>query len=221
MARLSNIPVALDPKVKPLDPVKLTPEQRRLAFSNREEWLNAAAQRLRPWLASRGYTLGNPYLSVGELAVRGDKAIGRCWSTGCSDDGRGHIFVSARLTDPVEVLAVLLHELGHDIVGVQHGHRKPFSQFCQRVGLVKPWTATTPSPDLRVFLAALAEELGAYPHAALTHVNKKKKQPTRMRKYECPGCGQIVRAASDTLSITCNDCEVSFVLVEGVKVGED
>jgi hypothetical protein len=37
-----------------------------------------------------------------------------------------------------------------------------------------------------------------------------KKQSTRMRKYQCKGCEQIIRAASDDLDVMCVPCEEPF-----------
>jgi hypothetical protein len=82
------------------------------------------------------------------------------------------------------------------------------------VGLLKPWTATTASPELRVNLDKIVTKLGAYPHSALTPAGAGlKKQTTRMRKYECP-CGQIVRAATDSLHALCCDCGKKFQRAE-------
>jgi len=206
-----------DDKVAAAEPVAASNE----AFRNREAWLNKAAEVLRPWLAERGYRVGAPYLSVGIPSSR--KAIGQCWSGQRSADGRAHIFIRPDLSNEVQVLATLLHELLHEAVGCEHGHRKPFSTACRRVGLVKPWTATTPNATLTVFLAALVDRIGPYPHAALdlTRSAAKKKQATRMRKYTCPGCDQILRAATDTLRATCDACDLPFTLSETVKVGGD
>ena len=37
----------------------------------------------------------------------------------------------------------------------------------------------------------------------------RKRQGTRMRKYVCPGCGQILRAATDDLQVLCTPCSSS------------
>lgn len=151
------------------------------------------------------------YVSVGfPKGARTGKAIGQCFSRGLSADNHGHIFISPELNDAPRVLDVLLHEVGHDVVGCEHGHKKPFADFCRKVGLVKPWTATTASPELRAVLEAMAEKLGPYPHALLTVGGGVKKQTTRMRKYQCPECDQIIRAATDDLDVTCTPCGCPF-----------
>lgn len=186
----------------------LTVEQ----FRNREQWLNAAAVELSTLIAAAGYKPTDPYLSVG-IPSGSRKAIGQAWTAARSADGKGHIFICPSISDATTVLATLLHELGHDTVGVEHGHRAPFSQFCQAVGLVKPWTATTPNAELRATLATIAQRLGPYPHAELDKsAVARKPQPSRMRLYQCPGCEQKVRAATDTLAAVCTDCDMPFQL---------
>jgi predicted RNA-binding Zn-ribbon protein involved in translation (DUF1610 family) len=192
---------------------------------SREDWLRQGLELLLVEViepvqcVNRG--VGGPrstYVSVG--FPKGSKgksgpAIGQCWSGTSSADGNPHVFISPTLVDPDRVLDVLLHELGHVIVGNNHGHRKPFSDFCRKVGLVKPWTATTASPELREKLNNISIKLGAYPHSGLTSLAGVKKQTTRMRKYKCPACGQIVRAATDTLNASCLDCNVLYALDNG------
>lgn len=183
---------------------------------NREAWLLKAVDAFDPMLIKAGYPRKKPiYVSVGWPKGRGGrkaKAIGQCWPGMLSTDGKGHVFISPSLVDSTRVLDVLLHEIGHDIVGCEHGHKKPFADFCKAVGLLKPWTATTASPELQAKLDKMVAKLGPYPHAALNPGSGEgKKQTTRMRKYVCSGeCGQIIRAASDDLDATCNTCEKPF-----------
>lgn len=184
------------------------------SFRDREAWLNRAAVELADLIAASGYTPTAPYLSVG-LPLGSRKAIGQAWTGARSADGRGHIFICPSLADPVTVLSTLLHELGHDIVGAEHKHGKPFADFCKAVGLLAPWTATTPSPELRETLNLMVIRLGDYPHAALDkELRAKPKQAARLRKYVCPGCEQVLRAATDTLNAECVDCSELFTLAE-------
>lgn len=181
---------------------------------NREDWLLRATDALKRGLLKDEKLPDRVYVSVG--FPRGSKgkrrAIGQCWPKSASADKNGHIFISPELTDPVQILGVLIHEIGHDVVGCEHGHKKPFADFCKRVGLVKPWTATVPNDDLVVLLKKLSDTLGTYPHAALS-VSSMKKQTTRMRLYQCQMCEQKVRAASDSLNIQCNECDEQYILI--------
>jgi hypothetical protein len=72
----------------------------------------------------------------------------------------------------------------HAIVGCDKGHKGEFVALCKAIGLVKPWTATTPGPELAATLAIYALQLGPYPHARLNEVRKR--QTTRMLKATCP-----------------------------------
>jgi hypothetical protein len=181
---------------------------------SREDWLLKAVKALETRvLEPAGLKApSHVWCSVGwPKGSRGKaKAIGQCWPRIASADKSGHIFISPSLDNGSRVLDVLLHEIGHDVVGCEHGHKKPFADFAKKVGLVKPWTATTASEELQATLVSIVAQLGDYPHPSLQDYAAGKKQTTRMRKYECPGCGQIVRAAKDDLQIACVPCEVPY-----------
>jgi hypothetical protein len=195
----------------------------RLSKESREDWLMKAIEALLTGVIQpAGVAMSKVdsarvravHVSVGFPEGRSGRgaSIGQCWSGTSSADGRDHVFISPTLADSKRVLDVLLHELGHVIVGNIHGHRAPFSEYCRKVGLNKPWTATTASPELREKLNNIDIKLGAYPHSGLTALALGgKKQTTRMRKYECPKCDQIIRAATDDLHAMCGDCGVDFV----------
>lgn len=173
---------------------------------NREDWLIAALPELKALLVDAP-DFKTPLISIGlpharALSTR-QKAIGECWSSRCTATGQATIFISPLLDDPVEILGVLLHELVHASVGNQCGHRGAFSKVARASGLVGKMTETTPGPELMQRLHALAAKLGDLPHARLNAQaieDERKKQKTRQRLYECDGCGQKIRAASDTLT---------------------
>lgn len=166
--------------------------------ANRETWLEGATRALRPLFESKGH----PYpatpvrvsCSLPSKSALSAKArrIGECWSPSASKDGTTEIFVSPTIDDPVEVLEILVHELVHYVVGVEHGHRKPFGKCARAVGLEGRLTSTHAGSDLRLTLKRIAERLGAYPHAALRGSNRPK-QSTRLVKVSCPECGYPVR----------------------------
>jgi predicted RNA-binding Zn-ribbon protein involved in translation (DUF1610 family) len=112
--------------------------------------------------------------------------------------------------DPSRVLDVLLHEMIH-AARPTDGHKKDFPKLAKRVGLTGKMTATVASPELRDRLnAMLRDKLPAMPkgHGDLT--TNRKKAGTRLRKWVCPSCGQIIRAASDCLNAVCGDCNTQF-----------
>jgi len=177
--------------------------------ATREDWLIAASAIISP-------EIGAPpsYVSVGFPKGRSGKKgrrIGECWDGRLSADGRAHMFLCPTLADPLDFLSTLAHELCHAATPGA-GHKKPFIEKARAFGLVKPWTATTPSPECAERLRALAAQLGPFPHAPLALVEKKK-QTSRMRLYEC-ACDPVVkvRTASDDFDATCNACDEVFTI---------
>lgn len=165
----------------------------------REEWLNAAAKAMKPWLLEHaaGEDYEDPLISVGfPKGSRGkntNNVIGQCWDKATSQDKqRAHIFVVPTLTDPIEVLAVLLHELIHASVGNKCGHRGPFKKLALGVGLEGKMTATVPGELLGLKLELLKRELGDYPHTGLKP-RERGAVGSRLLKVQCAYCGCIIR----------------------------
>ena len=166
-----------------------------MANENRESWLIEAAEQLEPLFDCE---VPKFRVSVGFPAGRGKKGnvIGQAWKADCAEDKVPQVFISPAISDSIEVLSTLLHEMVHVADRNENGHKKPFADLASSVGLVKPWTATTPSDALVVNLTGIVRSLGVYPHAAL---NKEAggtphTQSTRMLKAECVnGLGYKVR----------------------------
>lgn len=165
---------------------------------SREEWLGRMVDALRPTFAQHGHPLPERIrVSCGwpsRSALSGKaKRIGEAWSHRCSADGAHETFLSPVLADPVEVGAVLVHELVHHAVGVEAGHKGKFRTLAVAVGLTGPMRATSAGKALGERLHALAESIGPYPHATLSGGAGRKKQSTRMLKVTCTDCGCIAR----------------------------
>lgn len=73
------------------------------------------------------------------------------------------IEVSVRLNDPIEALAVLVHELCHLVTSFDDGHGPEFQSAMAKLGLTGNPTATVPTRQLRKKLARIAIGLGQYP----------------------------------------------------------
>lgn len=192
-------------------------EQQQHTDVNREAWLQAAAAFLLDYLAEHDLPRVAVRVSCG-WPVRGGIArrrtvIGQCFPPALCADGTPQIFISPRLSESLDVLGTLLHELLHASVGCQHGHRKEFSQAARAVGLAGPPTATVVGDALRSVLLGYVEQVGPYPHAAIS-VKTKAKVGSRLRLYQC-GCDPPVkvRVASDTFAAVCQLCESAFVQV--------
>jgi len=176
----------------------------------RETYLQAATTHLAPLFAAQGYPLPAVRASVGIPAGGAGgklKRIGQCWSNLASSDNTTEIFICPSQSDPVQVLAILLHELIHAAVGLECGHKGPFKRVALALGLEGKMTATTPGAQLAADLSALADTLGAYPHAALnTALSGRKKQGTRMIKLECVECGWSCRTAQKNVDAGTPTC---------------
>lgn len=187
----------------------------------REEWLGRMVDAFRPMFAELGKPLPDRIrVSCGwpsRSALSGkSKRIGEAWSHRCSGDGAHETFLSPVLADVVEVGATLVHELVHHAVGVEAGHKGPFRALALAVGLVGPMRATTAGAALAERLHTIAEELGAYPHAALTGGDARKRQSTRMLKVSCPDCGCLARMTRQWLDqVGAPTCGCGGTMAEG------
>lgn len=164
---------------------------------SREQWLEAAAQRLAP-LAGIGKH-ETPRISVGFPSTRAlstnKRRIGECWHAKACEDGRPQVYISPVLTDPIDVLATVLHELGH-VRFPDAGHKGPFKRFMKQAGLEGKPTATVPGPQCTLTLRSIAADLGPYPHSKLTPSQQRKKQTTRLLKAQCPACECTIRVTA-------------------------
>jgi hypothetical protein len=184
-----------------------------MAHTTREAWLMAAVPALAKIItAAGGPTFKEPRISVGfcSTGLR-SKRIGECWAK--QKDDRCQIFLVPQMDKPVQVLDVLIHELVHASVGSKAGHGPVFKKVAVAAGLTGAMRSTTAGPELKAKLVELSKQLGTFPHHALANAgNERKKQSTRMLKYTCPECEQIIRACTDSLDCKCNLCGVNYEL---------
>ena len=184
------------------------------AFDTREAWLRAAANELRPHFRSCGYELAeNIRFAIAFPSTgRKGKRVGECWHSSASADSSYEIFIRADLSEPEDILGVLIKELVHTLLPTDAGHGKLFRTAAARLGLEGPMRQATPGPLLKQLLKTIAGGLGPLPHARLNleqqpmttrgtvavAVDAPKKQGTRYRKAECtdPNCGFTVRVTA-------------------------
>jgi hypothetical protein len=179
-----------------------------LIYKTREDWLEHAIKLLTPLFAQRGYP-GVPRVRVacGWPSSRGTSAkkrtVGQCWAPEAATDGVSQIFISPYLDDiagPQGVLATLVHEVIHAVVGLEAKHGKVFRKCAEAVGLEGKMTATNANEMLCKQQVEWAAKLGEYPHAKLDLLKSPvKKQTTRMHKAECDECGYTVRLSQKWL----------------------
>ena len=177
----------------------------------RESWLHAMAEVMgRELFAPAGFTLPtNIRLTCGFPSRRSligvkNQRIGECWGTDQSGDNNYEIMVSPTLADPMEVAAVLAHELVHATVGIEAKHGGAFKKCAVAIGLAGKMPTTVAGDKFRATVQPMLAEAGPYPHAVLDARKRissaPKKQGTRMLKCECPLCGYTVRLTAKWLA---------------------
>jgi hypothetical protein len=171
-----------------------------MTFRTREEWLIAAVDALNHEVfGEHEVKMPQVRVSVGFPGGHGKKTgvVGQCWATGATEDGRPAIFIHPTLSDRVEILAVLSHEMIHAWNDCADGHRGAFAKMFRLVGLVGKTTMSEPGEELERKLKGIIKVLGAYPHSAMKkgHQGPQKKQKTRMLKVVCMDeeCGVSIR----------------------------
>lgn len=152
---------------------------------NREHWLTEAVEHMKNQFFTSKYRLpGKIAISCG-IPAGSLKAIGQCWSPTVASDGSTHIFICPTLEKPVDVLGVLLHELIHASIGVQHSHNKYFQRVAFGFGLAGKATATVVPQNsaLHESLESIADSIGHYPHKAMRKARtvKKVNRPPRVK----------------------------------------
>jgi hypothetical protein len=177
-------------------------------FQTREEWLQAGVSELRT-----SFDLINKALpkrirvACGfPLNAKRSKAIGECWASDNSADKTIEILISPTIADPIDVFAVLVHELCHSTSGAMN-HGVNFQKAAAAM-LLEPtgdpaaknaWKSTRGTPDFATAYAGLIAGLGTYPHGELSYSDRKV-QGTRMIKASCPHCGYTVRLTNKWLT---------------------
>jgi len=108
----------------------------------REAWLNYVAQRMGPMFERLGAPLpAQLRIAIGFTSSgRRSRHIGECWDNQCSEDRHFEIFIRPDLSEskdlmPMQVAAILGHELVHAAIGVAAGHRKEFRRVARGIGL--------------------------------------------------------------------------------------
>lgn len=147
----------------------------------REGWLRAGMKLLdeRFFKPGKHELPDELYVSIGWAKNAGKgNAIGQCFPPAWSSNEKTvNMFICPRLSDPVEVLATLLHEMVHAAVGCEHGHKAPFKKVIKEFGLAGKATATyaEPGSQCHSVLTEVSELLGPYPHVAMVARKKSKR----------------------------------------------
>jgi len=179
---------------------------------NREDWLNEAVCLLRTHtFAPLGYAVppnvrvSCSWPSRGGTGTR-RRTIREAWHSTRSNGGYFEIFISPTLSNELEVLATVAHELVHVTVGFKCGHRGAFKTCALAIGLEGPMTTTHAAEAFKRLATVISDALGAYPHAALDAQSSRRiptddndlttgtrPQKGRLHKAHCPICGLTMR----------------------------
>lgn len=179
------------------------------SIATREEWLTIAAGQcevlfteLEHYIPEYKVTCGFPSRSaVSKTKTR----LGECWAAERSDGNNFEVFISPLMDDPEQVVAVLIHEMVHVVVGTKAGHGGPFKKVALAIGLEGKMASTTAGEKLTEWIKGIIDGLGPYPHHKLVPTHKEPKpQKGRMLKAECTVCkaeGEpyIVRMSGETM----------------------
>lgn len=144
---------------------------KKLIHATRESWLVEGIKQLgQDFFSENGYELPeNLRVSCGFPKSTNCKAIGQCWDKTASKDETYEMFICPTQEEPVDVLAILLHELIHASVGIEAGHTGPFRKLAKEFGLAGKMTSTfaEEATELHLTLGKISKKLGHYPHAAM------------------------------------------------------
>jgi len=192
---------------------------------NREVWLSAVTERLRPIFKAAGHDIPKVRVSVGFPTKGGagsrQRVVGQCHYAGGSADGTVEVFIHPGLEelplDAVEdaaqahgVTSTLAHELAHACLPPSTGHKGAFVTLVRALHLEGKPTATTPSIEFASMITGLLDGLPPYPGAKLTVVPGPK-QSTRLLKVYCPDDGYTMRITNLWLMQAVPDCPLCQV----------
>jgi hypothetical protein len=179
---------------------------------NREEWLKAAGDLIvtefalhlpRPWRVSTG------------SPARQGKSLGHCYASKAVQDQANEIWVNASITDPLQIVGVLLHELLHAEDDCQSGHAGAFQRRATSVGFVPPLKVYQPSDELKARLESL---LDCLPPCPIVRVQPSTPKKGRMIKLQCDQvtCGWLCYTAQSRIDqlpedARCPCCEVGHL----------
>lgn len=180
-----------------------------VARYNREAWLQAAVDKLRPMFLGQNYKVPEVAVSVGWPSSGGlgvsKRTIGQCWFGSMTANNTPQLFISPLLDEtchPMGVLATLVHEICHVVAGPDAKHGPQFVKVMKKVMLEGKPTSTNASEDLCERFKQIVAELGPFPHSKIVPSPKDpKKQTTRMKKCQCRDCEYVARTVQKWLDL--------------------
>lgn len=166
-------------------------------FSTREQWLQYVTKRMKPEFRKAGSAIPENVRASMSLP-RKSKTLGSCFNSTVSADKHFEIFIRVDQDKPLDVAAILCHELVHAAVGLEAKHGAPFRELATALGLEGKMKATVPGETFKAWIAPILEKAGPFPGAALD-MSKQKVRKTYMLKCECLSCGYVCRTTAKWL----------------------
>lgn len=167
---------------------------------NREDWLTRAAVILEEELfkpagydVPRNIRYAVSFPSSGGASQR-NTTIGQCWSSIVSADGYFEVMISPRLDDNKTIVATLIHEIVHAVVGLKAGHDKVFKRCALAVGLSGPMRSTSITDDTWDQVKdKIYSVLGTIPHGKIEVRAKPKRKKAGTIKGTCNNTKKTTR----------------------------
>ena len=164
-----------------------------MSQANREQWLMAAVEEIRPLFERMGYLVPVVKVSVGFPSTGGKgRHLGQCWSTKSAEDGVNQIFIAPHLQTPFDFLDTLVHELVHAVDDCESGHGESFKKIAKDVGLTGPMRSASAGEGLKPELMRIAEKLGNFPHGRLSLPIRTLQKAPKRPGARCAKCGYEV-----------------------------
>lgn len=161
------------------------------AIDNRETWLKTATDMLRPMFDKAELPLPQSirfaiaFTSTG----RKGKSMGETWHSPASADGAYEIMIRADVSEPYEVLTILVRQLVHAALPPREDSGRLYKAAATKIGLQGKMREAAPGSLLADRLSALAHDLPPLPHARLNidwkAIDKPKKGGGKSIKVEC------------------------------------
>ena len=161
---------------------------------SREQWLMDGMNAMRVLVSKAGGEFPNNVRVSCGWPRKSATAIGQSANEStCTEKRWKNIFIAPTLSDPVQVLGVLLHEMVHATVGHACNHGGEFRTMAIKLGLGNGEAGEDGEPTGRKMTCAgavkgtrlygelekIAEMLGPYPHTAMNGAHAIRKPKTR------------------------------------------
>lgn len=129
-----------------------------------------------------------------------------------SKDRTTHIYISPKISDFLEVLEIMTHELVHAHLDGEGGHSYDFQKIARKVGLVSPWVSSQAGHKLICKYGEWGLKLGKYPHAGLRAKSAGYGEPAKsyLRKGICSNieCDYTVRITTKWVKVKVPQCPI-------------